>query len=666
MKKNIVIFLCLTICNFALSAPFETLNKNFNRIKSSVMVREIKIPTLANLDYAAYAANPVRFDPQPMHPRAPVKKPGLAECTFNGAISNQCAALSQTPLTDAEKDGPMAWDALQNRLWEAIKTDEFAKIGQKVSGEKWADASIYPAYQEIAGIYMHGSGKNTELWVKIEFKPWVKFLDGIGDDDKDGFKKIYGQLNCSSVPRNVFDSAITWMRTDYCGKLLTKDQVVDWANVLASYWYPKLNTDIVDLGGQELWPNKDTEKEFKRELKGLVVKDPLVVIRAKPFGKKLYNVFVVDFPPAAGDGRPLPDQSGGPDAVSLPGAIDTATSDNFRANDARFEAETRAFGDYPAWAEKYGQFRASIASYVNALPPAQMGFMGKDGWLFFRKEIDYLGGGDLIKQAADKNPLPRLVEFRNYLARHNASLIFVAVPNKSDIYFERLPVNAPQDPATIINPYGRKFLRDLQRVDIEVMDLLPAFLSAKRDDPKSKEALYQKHDTHWTDRGLEIAADLIADRIKRYTWYSEASKTPVRYSIVDTVFTRQGDIVDKLPEADRTSFPADSLSAKQVHAPDGSLFKGNNPNAPILLIGDSFTGVFELVDCKGAGVGAHIAAATCIPVDIITSWGGGPLVRDKMYRARKNSIDKKRVVIYMMVARDLFNYGQLWEPVDFK
>jgi len=50
MKKNIL--LCLILCNLSYSAPFETLNKNYNRIKSRVMVREIKIPTLANLDYA--------------------------------------------------------------------------------------------------------------------------------------------------------------------------------------------------------------------------------------------------------------------------------------------------------------------------------------------------------------------------------------------------------------------------------------------------------------------------------------------------------------------------------------------------------------------------------------------------------------------------------------
>jgi alginate O-acetyltransferase complex protein AlgJ len=85
-----------------------------------------------------------------------------------------------------------------------------------------------------------------------------------------------------------------------------------------------------------------------------------------------------------------------------------------------------------------------------------------------------------------------------------------------------------------------------------------------------------------------------------------------------------------------------------------------------MLIGDSFTGVFELVDCKAAGVGAHVSALTGITLDIVTSWGGGPLVRDKFYRARKNMLDKKRVVIYMMVARDLFNYSQLWQPMETK
>ena len=196
-----------------------------------------------------------------------------------------------------------------------------------------------------------------------------------------------------------------------------------------------------------------------------------------------------------------------------------------------------------------------------------------------------------------------------------------------------------------------------------MIDLLPLFLKAKKNDAHDKECVYQKQDTHWTIRGLEIAAQAIADRIEQYGWYSQVAKTPVRYTLKDTVCARQGDIVDKLAEADRASYPPITLRARQVFTPDGTLYKPANPRAPILLIGDSFTGVFELVDCKGAGVGARIAEKTKTPVDIITSWGGGPLVREKMLRARKKDMGEKRVVVYMMVERDLYNYSGGWAPL---
>ena len=73
-----------------IASPFETLNKNFNRTKSHVLVRKITSPTLANLDCAAYFANPVLYDPQPVKPKKPAKKIGLADCTFGGAIVSPC------------------------------------------------------------------------------------------------------------------------------------------------------------------------------------------------------------------------------------------------------------------------------------------------------------------------------------------------------------------------------------------------------------------------------------------------------------------------------------------------------------------------------------------------------------------------------------------------
>ncbi|HEX7511042.1 MAG TPA: hypothetical protein VF335_07070, partial [Chitinivibrionales bacterium] len=427
---------------------------------------------------------------------------------------------------------------------------------------------------------------------------------------------------------------------------------------LASYWYPKLNTDIVDMTGQTQWPNDQTEEDIVKEVKGLTVKNPLVIIRGNPLGSVLYNLFVVDFPEI----KPAPVAAV---QVSAQAAVkaDTGRSQNTADNYARFAEEIKRNGDYGAWAARYAAFRKALADTVSKIPASIMGFKGKDDWVFFRKDIDFLNAGDLSTQAPEKNPIPRLVEFRRLLEKTNTALLFVVVPNKSEVYFDKLPGRAPADASAMINPYGRKFLKDAQDSGIEVIDLLPLFLAAKQNDAEYNEAVYQKQDTHWTLRGLDIAAGAIADRIKQYEWYAQTSKTPIHYSLKDTTFPRQGDIVDKLAAADQASYPAVMLRAKQVFTPQGTPFKPSNPQAPILLIGDSFTGVFEIVDCKAAGVGARIAEKTNTPVDIITSWGGGPQVREKMLRARKKDLPAKRVVIYMMVERDLYNYSGGWAPL---
>jgi hypothetical protein len=649
----------------AQAAPFEQVNKGYNRITSRVMIRKVAVPTLAALDYAAYFANPVRFDPAPQSPKKPAKKAGLADMTFSGALANLCLSIDKTPLTEAEKAQPMAWDPLPTALWKATKSDAIAQIVSKITGYKWADESIFIPYQEVAAVYLHGEGDNTQIWVKVEFKPWVKFLASeIIDEEKDGFKDVYGRLDLSAVDKAVLAKTIAWLKTDYGATVLTKEQAVDWATALASYWYPKLNTDVVDMTGQTKWPTPETEKDAIKELKGLTVENPLVVIRGTPYGKKLFNVYLVDFltdktavPAAAPTGQPQ--------AAAGPALIDTSVSKNFSDNEARFAQEVKANGDYVAWAKKEEPFRKSVLSYVKALPDAQKGFKGKDEWLFFQGEGLYLNSGDMAAQPKDKNPIPRLVELNKFLKSKNISMLFVPVPNKSDVYFDKLPLDkTPKDPYGIIHPYSRKFLADCQKAGIEVIDLLPAFLTAKKEDAKNKEGVYQRHDTHWSDRGLEIAATLISDRIKSFAWYKDLPKE--KFTEKDTTIQRQGDIVDKLAEGDKKGINAVDLAVKQVRNPDGAVYKSTNADAPIILIGDSFTGVFESIDPKGAGPGAHVAASTGIPVDVITSWGGGPLVRDKFYRARKNSLDKKRVLIYMMVARDLYDYKESWLPMEMK
>ncbi len=641
------------------AVPYEELVPDFDRVESSVMIRKVTRPTLAHLDYAAYDANPVRHDPRKYRPK-PDGKVGISELTYGGALVDVHDAIEQTPLTEQERAHPMAWKPLENHLWELTKQQGFQSIANQIAGEKFGDRKVFQPFQEIAAVYLHKSGEQDyELWARVEFKPWVRFVKGIEDDDEDGFDEIYGRLVFEGVPDEKLAEAFRWMREEYTSKLLSREQIIDWINVLASYWYPTLNTDVVELGNENRFPTSRTEKSAVRQLDGLVVEDPVAVVRGNPFGDPIYNVYVVEGLAAVKRDEPAAAAAAGPKV------LDTTTSANAKQNMQRFADELKAHGgSYVAWAKENESVLEGLQGILQQLPDGRMGFEGKGDWVFFRKSLEYLTAGDLSDQPREKNPLPHLVEFRDYLQEHKTNMLFVVVPTKAEIYYEKLPADMPDASDVVVNPYGRKLLHDAQQAGIEVIDLLPHLLEAKAADTSSEEHLYQHQDTHWTNRGLQISARLISERIKQYAWYDEMDSARVDFQVRDTTFSRQGDIVDKLPEDVRAEYPPVTLKAQRVYQPDGTPTRPNSATAPVMLIGDSFTGVFELVDCKSAGVGSHVAAKTGLPVDIITSWGGGPLVRRKMLRARSDELGHKRVVVYLMVARDLYNYAQSWEPLQ--
>ena len=89
----------------------------------------------------------------------------------------------------------------------------------------------------------------------------------------------------------------------------------------------------------------------------------------------------------------------------------------------------------------------------------------------------------------------------------------------------------------------------------------------------------------------------------------------------------------------------------------------DDPDSPVVLLGDSFTGVYELTDAEHAGVSAHIARGIGYPLDLVMSYGGGPNVRQKLMRRGTEALGAKKLVIWMMTARDLFNYWEDWEPL---
>jgi len=658
---------CLIVAAVALqvsAAPYEELTPKFSRTSSRAVIRKIDKPTLANLDYAAYTANPVRFDPASQKPKAPAKKATLTDLTYGDLLLDVCDKITQTPLTDAEKQNPISFRPMVDRVWKIVKDPRLAERRDRIEGNKWGDFSIPVPFQEITAAYLHQTEAGTYLWLKIEFMPWVKFLEGVDDEDGDGFPEFYGRLSTAEMdPANV-QKIIDWIRTDYTVKVLTMPEVKDWIMSLAGYWYPKLNTDVLDMAGETVWPDKAAkaaDRSAIKPLKDFTVKNPAALVKGNPFGKIIYNVFLVEN--AATEAQAAAEVKPAEVAAPTNKMRDTTVSQSFKDNNAHLAKELAPYKTYDKWAAKLAPAITAQKNWIAKMAPEILGFKGKEDWVFFRKSLEEMTGGDLAAQPKEKNPIPHLVELKKYLEAQNVNLLFVPIPNKEEIYFEKLPFDMPKDPATVVNPYARKFLKDAQDAGIEVVDVLPKLLAAKSADKASRECLYQHQDTHWSNRGLQVVAQAIADRVKQYSWFPEAAKTAVTYTIVDTTFQRQGDIVERLPEADRSAYPPVDLQGQQVRMPDGKPYVSTNKAAPILLIGDSFTGVFESVDCKSAGVGSHIAQKTGLPTEVITSWGGGPLVRERMIRQRGKDMGYKRVVVYLMVSRDLYNYGQGWDPL---
>jgi alginate O-acetyltransferase complex protein AlgJ len=318
-------------------------------------------------------------------------------------------------------------------------------------------------------------------------------------------------------------------------------------------------------------------------------------------------------------------------------------------------------GSFVSWSNRLLPFHEAVRARLRSTPAKVKGIGGARGFLFYRNELDFVVSGDLSKQAAEKNPLPVIVEFKEALAARGVDFLFVPVPNKIELYPDRLDPRSSALVGQVVAPFHRKLLLDLGQAGVEPLDLLIPFMAARAKDDGARETLYQGQDTHWGYRGLELAAHLIGERIKEYPWYGELAKHARRFEAREVTFSRHGDLYSRLPAAQRGHLRPEALVGHQVMA--GSTPYDDDPDSPIVVLGDSFTGVYELTECEHAGISAHIAREIGYPVDLVMSWGGGPNVRQKLLRRGVEALAKKRLVVWMMTARDLYHYWEDWEPL---
>jgi len=300
-----------------------------------------------------------------------------------------------------------------------------------------------------------------------------------------------------------------------------------------------------------------------------------------------------------------------------------------------------------------------FAAFGDVGPKALRGF---DGWLFYQPGVDYLiqpQATDPLIPAGPDAAVIAITTFREQLARRGIHLIVVPVPGKASIYTDKLSRRAGGTNASFESP-TLDVIRRLRRAGVETVDLFGVF-RAHRSMQGSAANLYLKQDTHWSGTGVQLAARSIAEQLRKLEWLDGGL---VEFDLQPITVERHGDIV-KMTQLLSTaaSFAIERVACEQVlRKTDGIPFAAST-DSPLLLLGDSFSRIYETDAPGSAGLAAHLAHQLQIPLTaIINDGGASTLVRQQLSR-RPELLKGKRVVIWQFAERDIRFGNEGWQDV---
>ena len=288
------------------------------------------------------------------------------------------------------------------------------------------------------------------------------------------------------------------------------------------------------------------------------------------------------------------------------------------------------------------------------------GVAGEEGWTFYKPGIEYA-----VRPWGhpEDRPLQAIVEFKRQLKDRGIDLLVVVVPNKETVYPERLTPWASAHLSGKVG-YGAMALDSLRQMGVSVVDLFSAFSQERRLDQNIEDAIYLEDDTHWRLRGLKRASLEVAQVVRKFAWYAEPHNSTSFVTKACRV-DRDGDVLTMSKLRATIEFLPQTVKCEQilVAGPDSIAYQDDFRQARILILGDSFSRIYQTDAPRSAGWISHLAAELSEPLASLVSDGGAStLVREKL--ARKPGVLRgKRLVIWEFVERD-FRYGDSgWKHV---
>lgn len=298
-------------------------------------------------------------------------------------------------------------------------------------------------------------------------------------------------------------------------------------------------------------------------------------------------------------------------------------------------------------------------------------YIGRDGWLFYRPDVDYLTGPGFLeprvlhrralggKQHAappQPDPRPAIIEFHEQLARRGIKLIVMPVPSKSAIYPERLSSRYDYSYALLENASFQQFKQDLDAAGVLVFDPAPTMMRSKNTHKQPQPIL--RTDTHWTPDTMESVAGALKFYLDQHCPVPPTAPTHFTERFRDIENT--GDIASMLHLPQKQMlFPPEKLTIREVSEPDDGVWKPDE-NADVLLLGDSYTNIYSLPEMNwgaSAGLAERLSFVLGRKIDrLAQNDGGSHASRQALYQQLARGHDRlrgKRVVIWEFAVREL-------------
>ena len=152
--------------------------------------------------------------------------------------------------------------------------------------------------------------------------------------------------------------------------------------------------------------------------------------------------------------------------------------------------------------------RNSLVARTGSSPVEDV-VLGSDGWLYYAPTLEDYTGADLMDEGELFACTLNLSLMAEYCRHRGIGFLFVPVPNKNSLY----PEHMPDYPAAETHD-AERLLALLRDWGTPAADLFTPFAA-------QGETLYYAHDSHWTQKGAALGADVILTALGRESRYFE-------------------------------------------------------------------------------------------------------------------------------------------------